>query len=300
MTDSSEKIVIRPEELTAPPTARTAVEEPDVDGESRGWAISRQAWGLGAATLVPLLNAWVWWRFPATSHTGRRLARAAAVVLAVFSAGLLVVLAVAALKPRAGWIERVSRVADRSVVMIECGDGFGTGFVIASKDGRHLILTNKHVLGDVKECRVSGRFVVPVTGKLAGYPRDNDVDLALVVVWTEGLEPLGPIAPFESVQPGQPVVAVGHPLELDYTITEGIVSAKRAGILLQTSAAINPGNSGGPLVNERGEVVGVNTMACNSHEAQGLGFAIRADWVRKTEAWVFTMNVSDLLARVQP
>ena len=95
------------------------------------------------------------------------------------------------------------------------------------------------------------------------------------------------------------MAAVGHPLGLEYTITDGIISAKRGGMLLQTSTPINPGNSGGPLINRRGDIVGVNTMMISPEHGQSLAFAFRADLLRDREQWQYLMDVSGLLARVR-
>jgi len=227
------------------------------------------------------------------------LAKAFAVILAMVSIVCLAGLAFLVTREPITWIERIAKTAERSVVMIQSGDSMGTGFVVAEDDGRCLILTNKHVVGDAQDCLVGGRVVPPTPAHVAGRARDDGVDLALLVVTSDALKTLGPIASFESARAGQQVVAVGHPKGLDYTITEGIVSAKRSGMLLQTSAPINPGNSGGPLVNNRGEVVGVNTMIVDPAEGYGLSFAFRADLIRDEEAWDFTTDISGLLRRAR-
>jgi S1-C subfamily serine protease len=143
-----------------------------------------------------------------------------------------------------------------------------------------------------------GRSLRSVTGQVVGLPQDGEIDLALLEVVGSGLRPLGRIAPFGDIRTGERVVAIGHPLGLDYTITDGIVSAKRSGLLLQTSAAINPGNSGGPLVNRSGHVVGVNTMTVDPEAGHGLGFAVRADLVLSDQAWTFSRDVRALLQRI--
>lgn len=208
--------------------------------------------------------------------------------------------------PQANWAEQIASTADRSIVQIRSGDRLGTGFVIASREQRHLILTNRHVLEAagrnlkangrlVDSCQVLLRNGAGVPGRLVGLPRDPTLDLALLETSVRGLQPLGKIALFSEVRAGQRVVAVGHPHGLDFTITDGIVSAKRDGLLIQTSAAINPGNSGGPLIDEQLRVIGVNTLTIRHDVAHGLGFAIRADIALDISAWELNDTVLDLM-----
>jgi len=160
--------------------------------------------------------------------------------------------------------------------------GVGTGIVI---DDAGFVLTNFHV--------IQGASRVIVTGE-DGRQRDATVvaeasarDLALLQLDdTDGLEAL-PFGTLETLEVGDPVIAIGNALGLDSTdptVSAGIVSAKGRTIrtelgtmqdLIQTDAAINPGNSGGPLLNANGEVVGVNTAIAGN--AQSIGFAISVD-----------------------
>lgn len=208
--------------------------------------------------------------------------------------------------PQTSWTEQIASTADRSIVQIRTADGLGTGFVIASGDHRHLILTNRHVLASagsgglitgqvLSQCHVLLRNGQSVIGRLVGLPRDPELDLALLVISVSGLQPLGEIAPFSDIRVGLRVVAVGHPHGLDFTVTDGIVSAKREGLLIQTSAAINPGNSGGPLIDEHLRVIGVNTLTVRPDVAHGLGFAIRADIALDMSAWELSETVFDLM-----
>ena len=201
--------------------------------------------------------------------------------------------------PQRDWIEVMAAKAERGVVRIVQGQSLGTGFIIASDGSRNLVLTNRHVIGDAQVCDVTGHDSFSGTGQVVGYPRNARIDLALVVFSGPGFQPIGPIAPFQSVRQGQQVVAVGHPLGLEYTITRGIVSAKREEMFIQTDAAINPGNSGGPLINEQGEVLGVNTKVVKPSEGYGLGFAVRADLINDDAAWTYRRDISDLIARVR-
>ena len=157
--------------------------------------------------------------------------------------------------------------------------GVGTGMII---DAQGNILTNNHVVGGASKVQVlladGSRYEARVVGT------DPKTDLAVVKI--EARKPL-PHVNFgnsDAVEVGEWVVAIGHPRGLDQTVTTGIISAKhRRGItdpsgyqdFLQTDAAINPGNSGGPLLNLRGEVIGVNAaIASTSGGFEGIGFAI--------------------------
>ncbi len=152
--------------------------------------------------------------------------------------------------------------------------GIGSGFVM-SKDG--YILTNNHVVEDADQIKVKLAGGKELEGRIVG--RDPKTDLALIKV--EGGADLQPLALGNSdeLKVGNWVVAVGSPFGLEQTVTAGIVSAKGRVIgegpydnFIQTDASINPGNSGGPLINMKGEVVGINTAIIAS--GQGIGFAI--------------------------
>ena len=116
---------------------------------------------------------------------------------------------------------------------------------------------------------------------------DDQLDLAVLKIDVPGVQPLK-LADSDTVQPGDFVLAIGNPFGLQETVTDGIISWKGQpnstdfrGDLLQTNAAINPGNSGGPLINVRGEVVGINEqIVSSSGGSQGIGFAIPSNTVR--------------------
>ncbi|HEV2971290.1 MAG TPA: trypsin-like peptidase domain-containing protein [Pirellulales bacterium] len=208
------------------------------------------------------------------------------------------------------WIERIAERGNRSVVRIETSEGLGTGFVIASRGDRHLLLTNKHVLtvGEnsfisratlPSRCRVVLTSKTTVLGRVAALAKSPDVDLAIVLVESSELQTLAPIASFESIKVGEEVVAIGNPLGLDNTVTQGIISGKRADIMLQTSAPINHGNSGGPLVNKYGRVVAVNTLSGDpSKGVQGIGFAMRADIALRPDEWEYVLEIKDLFEEI--
>lgn len=155
--------------------------------------------------------------------------------------------------------------------------GTGSGFII-SADGR--ILTNAHVVNGADTVKVTLKDGRSVQGKVLG--KDELTDVAVVKIEANNLPTLA-LGNSDSLQPGQWAIAIGNPLGLDNTVTTGIISATgRSSSLIgatdkrvqyiQTDAAINPGNSGGPLLNARGEVIGMNTAIIQG--AQGLGFAI--------------------------
>lgn len=155
--------------------------------------------------------------------------------------------------------------------------GTGSGFIIEN-NGR--IITNAHVVDGADTVTVTLKDGRTFEGKVLGT--DPVTDVAVVKIEAQNL-PTVKIGNSESLQPGESAIAIGNPLGLDNTVTEGIISATgrssgQVGIpdkrvnFIQTDAAINPGNSGGPLLNDRGEVVGVNTAIIQG--AQGLGFAI--------------------------
>jgi S1-C subfamily serine protease len=155
--------------------------------------------------------------------------------------------------------------------------GMGSGFVVSS-DG--LILTNAHVVEGSDRVKVTLKNGKIYQGKVLGA--DFLTDVAVIKIKAESL-PAVTFADSDNLQPGEWAIAIGNPLGLDNTVTTGIVSAtgrssaqvrvadKRVSFI-QTDAAIDLGNSGGPLLNDRGEVIGMNTAIMQN--AQGLGFAI--------------------------
>ncbi|KYC41916.1 peptidase S1 [Scytonema hofmannii PCC 7110] len=162
--------------------------------------------------------------------------------------------------------------------------GVGSGFIINS-NGQ--ILTNAHVVNNADTVTVSFSDGRTVQGKVLG--QDNVTDIAVVQVPNNNL-PIVELGNSQQVQPGQWAIAIGNPLGLQETVTVGVVSAtdrsasdigasdRRIGYI-QTDAAINPGNSGGPLLNARGQVIGVNTAIISG--AQGIGFAIPIDTAQR-------------------
>jgi Do/DeqQ family serine protease len=158
----------------------------------------------------------------------------------------------------------------------------GSG-VIIDKSG--LILTNNHVIKDADEISVRFSNKQEAKGKVVGT--DAKTDLAVIRVTTKDELPVARLGNSESLRVGEWAIAIGNPFGLDHTLTVGVVSAtgrSEVGIaayenFIQTDASINPGNSGGPLLNVRGEVIGINTAIVAS--GQGIGFAIPINLARK-------------------
>lgn len=158
----------------------------------------------------------------------------------------------------------------------------GSG-VIVSAEGH--IITNNHVVDQVDEIEVQLHDGQTKKARLIGA--DAVVDLAVLKVDEPGLKPLK-FGDSDAVQAGDYVVAVGNPFGFEETVTDGIISSRGRpnrvdgfGDFLQTNTAINPGNSGGPLVNLRGEVIGINTaIISRSGGSQGIGFAIPSNSVK--------------------
>jgi len=161
-------------------------------------------------------------------------------------------------------------------------NSLGSG-VIVSVEGH--IITNNHVIDQVDQIEVLLSDGRSRKAKLVGA--DATVDLAVLQIDEPGLKSLK-FGDSDSVQAGDFVLAIGNPFGFEETVTDGIISSKGRpnrvdgfGDYLQTNAAINPGNSGGPLVNIRGEIIGINTaIISKSGGSQGLGFAIPSNTVR--------------------
>src|SRR5213594_3940994 len=167
---------------------------------------------------------------------------------------------------------------DEALVQNSLGSG-----VIVTNEGH--IITNNHVVDQVDEIEVQLSDGRTKKARLVGA--DSQVDLAVLKIDDPGVKPLK-LADSDTVQAGDFVLAIGNPFGFEETVTDGIISSKMRpnrtdafGDLLQTNAAINPGNSGGPLINLRGEVVGINTaIISRSGGSQGIGFAIPSNTIR--------------------
>src|SRR6202046_655785 len=160
--------------------------------------------------------------------------------------------------------------------------GLGSG-VIVSADG--YILTNNHVVGNADEIHVTLQDKREFTAKVIG--KDAKTDLGLIKIEAKDPLPVAPLGDSNTTDVGDWVIAIGNPFNVGMTVTAGIVSAKGRILggdyddFIQTDASINPGNSGGPLINTRGEVIGINTAIYSRTGANnGIGFAIPIDMAR--------------------
>lgn len=172
--------------------------------------------------------------------------------------------------------------------------GTGTGFIV---DAAGFIVTNHHVIKDADRIRVKLADGRETKAVLQGS--DTETDLALLKIEADNLTAL-PLGDSDAIRVGDPVVAIGNPLEYEYSVTAGIVSAKGRKVynnapyeeFIQTDAAINRGNSGGPLLNQAGEVVGVNTVI--RVDGRGISFAVPSNVVRRV---VSQLRVQGFVAR---
>ncbi len=189
----------------------------------------------------------------------------------------------------------------------------GTGVIV---DKRGYILTNNHVVADMDELKVKLIDKREFDAKIIGT--DPLSDLAVIKIEGENLVP-AKMGNYDKIRPGQWAIAIGNPFGLTHTISFGVISAiGRSGVgiaqyenFIQTDAAINPGNSGGPLVNIKGEIIGINTaIFTRSGGYQGIGFAIPVNMAkavlrdliekgRVTRGWlgVVIQNLDESLAK---
>jgi S1-C subfamily serine protease len=166
--------------------------------------------------------------------------------------------------------------------------GQGSGFII---NGTGVVLTNAHVVDNANKVTVTLKDGRTFKGEVKGV--DEVTDLAVVKIDAQGSAlPVATLGDSSQIQVGDWAIAVGNPVGLDNTVTLGIIStlgrsAAKVGIpdkrveFIQTDAAINPGNSGGPLLNSKGEVVGINTAI--RADAMGIGFAIPINQAKSLE-----------------
>jgi S1-C subfamily serine protease len=169
--------------------------------------------------------------------------------------------------------------------------GTGSGFILTN-DGR--LITNAHVVAGSNTVEVRLKDGRTFEGRVVGV--DPVTDVAAVKIDANNL-PTVVLGKSATLIPGQWAIAIGNPLGLDNTVTAGIISAtgrssSQVGVpdkrvnFIQTDAAINPGNSGGPLLNDRGDVIGINTAI--RADAQGLGFAIPVETAQRVVEQLFT------------
>ena len=180
---------------------------------------------------------------------------------------------------------RIYENASPAVVTIQTSDGSGSGFIV-SKDG--LIITNQHVVGQAKTVTVILKNGNKVQADVIGFA-NNAVDLAAIKIRKPGKNlPVLPLASSGNVKVGQSVYAIGTPFgnpDIRNNYTTGIISSINPEGFIYHSASINPGNSGGPLLNSKGQVIGVNTAFFSADimgniTSSGIGISISLDVIK--------------------
>ena len=173
-----------------------------------------------------------------------------------------------------------TKVYDRDIFnrRVLVGEGVGSGIIF---DKAGYIATNQHVVGNSKTVIVSLADGQSTEGTVVG--RDEKTDLAVVKINVDNL-PVAEFGDSDALQVGEPAIAIGNPLGLEFqgTVTAGVISSMNRTLgaegqsmkLIQTDAAINPGNSGGALVDADGKVIGINSAKISKEGVEGLGFAI--------------------------
>lgn len=180
--------------------------------------------------------------------------------------------------------------------------GIGSGVVIAQNKNYQLILTNRHVVTDssgniAQNLKVITKNHHSSEAEVVGLPKDSNIDLALLLIKKlPDLSPIWKIGRTNNISQGEKVIAIGHPLEFDFSITNGIISGIRSNYVIQHSAAINPGNSGGPLFNSKGDIIGINTAVIK--DSQGIFLAFSADYVLYRQKWTYSKDISDILGKI--
>jgi S1-C subfamily serine protease len=180
-----------------------------------------------------------------------------------------------------------------SVVTIRTDVAQGTGFIIT--DNGYLI-TNAHVLVGGREVNAITSDQDVIEAEFIGYDPTLDIALLKIPGDYEGLR----LADSDDVQVGEKVIAIGNPLGLQFSVSEGIVSGvNRKGMTngleayIQTDAALNPGNSGGPLINKQGRVIGINNFKIGGGE--NLGFALESNYIKEAVNGIYMKAKNETL-----
>ncbi|MEK6933434.1 MAG: trypsin-like peptidase domain-containing protein [Nanoarchaeota archaeon] len=166
----------------------------------------------------------------------------------------------------------------KGVVSVGTDKSMGSGFII-DKEG--YVVTNQHVISGAKKIAVLTYDKQVIAAKLIGSDINRDIALLKIEGEFNSLD----LGDSDNVQPGRKVIAIGNPLGLSFTVTQGIVSAvdrdgpNGAQEYIQTDVSLNPGNSGGPLIDINGEVIGINNFKVGG--AESLGFALESNVVKK-------------------
>jgi serine protease Do len=182
--------------------------------------------------------------------------------------------------------------AVKSVVTVKTDVAQGTGFII-DKDG--YVVTNAHVLSGGKTVEAIDYQQNTIPAQFIGYDANLDIALLKIPVTNDRLK----LANSDDVQIGEKVIAIGNPLGLQFSVSQGIVSAvNREGsngldAYIQTDAALNPGNSGGPLINTDGEVIGINNFKIGGSE--NLGFALESNYIKEAVDEISQQQLNETL-----
>jgi len=182
--------------------------------------------------------------------------------------------------------------AIKSVVTIRTDISQGTGFII---DSEGYIVTNYHVMQNARSAGIYTYDGETHQVNLIGYNQKFDIALLKIDGEYDRLR----LADSDDIQIGEKVIAIGNPLGLQFSVSEGIVSAvHRPGIneveaYIQTDAALNPGNSGGPLINKKGKVIGINNFKIGSGE--NLGFALESNYIEDIINEISTQVLNETL-----
>lgn len=183
------------------------------------------------------------------------------------------------IKSNQGDFTDIASSAVKSIVTVRTDSSMGTGFLV---DSSGYIATNYHILANARQLFVMTFDQKIIPASLVGFDIAKDIAVLKLEGKFESLE----LADSDKVQVGNKVIAIGNPLGLSFTVTEGIVSAlDRTGPnglpdYIQTDVSLNPGNSGGPLINLEGEVIGINNFKLG--DAENLGFALESNELKKT------------------
>lgn len=179
-----------------------------------------------------------------------------------------------------------------SVVTIRTDVSQGTGFII-QKDG--YMVTNYHVIQNAQAATAITSDNNNHAVSLVGY--DSGMDIALLKI--DGTYDALKFGNSDKVQVGEKVIAIGNPLGLQFSVSQGIVSGiHRQGpnglnAYIQTDAALNPGNSGGPLINNKGEVIGINNFKAGNSES--LGFALESNYIKDAVNGIYSQGTGENL-----
>lgn len=175
-------------------------------------------------------------------------------------------------------MQRIIEQYQKAIIQIATATGTGTGFYVKEFD---LIVTNDHVVDNNAEVTIAGKAFDKAFSRV--WYTDRKHDLAFLEAPKNIELPEIRLGRYEDMKDGDQVIAIGHPYGLNYTATQGVISKVdriREGLkFIQIDAAINPGNSGGPLVNNKGEVIGVNSFIIRGGD--NLGFALPVSYLRE-------------------